>query len=148
MKRRIFFTVSEIAFKLKDQQILREWLDRVALAHHGAIVSLNYIFVSDEHLLEMNEEFLQHDTLTDILTFPDEVSNPAGVVGEVYISVDRVRDNAAEFGADFLTELRRVMAHGLLHLLGFKDKSAKDIKAMRMAEDSALALYLSAPSHS
>ncbi len=147
MKRRIFFTVSEIPFKLKDQQITRDWLDRVAQVHHGSIVSLNYIFVSDAHLLEMNEEFLQHDTLTDILTFPDEVSNPAGVVGEVYISVDRVRDNASEFGADFLTELRRVMAHGLLHLLGFKDKSAKDVKAMRTAEDSALALYSSPPSH-
>ena len=147
MKRRVFFTVSEIPFKLKGQQILREWLDQVAHAHHGGITSLNYIFVSDAHLLAMNEEFLQHDTLTDIITFPDESSTPAGVVGEVYISVERVRENASEFGADFPTELRRVMAHGLLHLLGFKDKSAKDIKAMRAAEDSALALYTTAPSH-
>jgi probable rRNA maturation factor len=138
MARTIRFTVHEIEYKLRDQQILRDWLLRVAAAHKAGIASLSYILVSDEFLLSMNQEYLQHDTLTDIITFPDESSTREAVVGEIYISVERVRENAVEFGVEFTTELRRVMAHGLLHLLGFKDKSAKEIKEMRAAEDAAL----------
>jgi probable rRNA maturation factor len=141
MKRRIFFTVSEIPFKLKGQQVLRDWLDQVAAQHKAKIASLSYVFVSDEHLLSMNKEFLQHDTYTDIITFPYDDGESDGLVGEIFISIDRVRENAAEFGVVFDQELRRVMAHGLLHLAGFKDKTAKEVKAMRAAEDGALALY-------
>lgn len=141
MSRTILFSIHEVEFKLKDQQLLRDWLSKVAAAHKATIASLNYIFVSDEFLLNMNQEFLQHDTLTDIITFPDETSTSDAVVGEIYISVERVRENAVEFGVDFLIELRRVMAHGLLHLLGFKDKSTKEQKEMRAAEDAALVLF-------
>jgi probable rRNA maturation factor len=141
MTRTVRFTVHEIELKLKDQQILRDWLGRVAASHKAGIGSLSYIFVSDDFLLNMNQEFLQHDTLTDIITFPDETSTSDAVVGEIYISVERVRENAIEFGVDALIELRRVMAHGLLHLLGFKDKTDKEMKAMRAAEDAALLLF-------
>ena len=141
MARTIRFTVHEIEFKLRDQQILRDWLVRVASSHKAAISSLNYILVSDEFLLSMNQEYLQHDTLTDIITFPHDTSTHDAIVGETYISVERVRENAVEFGVELTTELRRVMAHGLLHLLGHKDKSAKEVKEMRAAEDAALVLF-------
>jgi rRNA maturation RNase YbeY len=141
MSRTILFSIHEVEFKLKDQQLLRDWLTKVAAAHKAAIASLNYIFVSDEFLLNMNQEFLQHDTLTDIITFPDDTSKSDAIVGEIYISVERVKENAVEFGVDFLIELHRVMAHGLLHLLGFKDKSTKEQKEMRAAEDAALVLF-------
>jgi probable rRNA maturation factor len=142
MKRTIRYAVDEVDFKLKGQQVLRDWLTRVADAHERKIQELDYVFVSDEKLLQMNQEFLQHDTLTDIITFPYDVEHADGVIGEIYISVDRVRENAAEFGNTFDVELRRVMAHGLLHLFGFKDKSKADIKRMRDAEDAALALFV------
>jgi probable rRNA maturation factor len=141
MARAIRFFVDGSPFKLKSQANVRAWLERVATAHGASVSSLNYVFVTDDALLKMNQEFLQHDTLTDIITFPDQSSTLSSIVGEVYVSVDRVIENAQELGVDFNIELRRVMSHGLLHLIGFKDKSAKDIKAMRGAEDDALSLW-------
>ncbi len=141
MKRTIHFYSQKEGFKLKAQKDIRPWLEAVAQAHGGSVAGLDYIFVSDDELLEMNEKFLAHDTYTDIITFPSDESTLATLMGEIYISVDRVKENAKEYTVTFETELRRVMAHGLLHLVGFKDKSAKDIKAMRAAEDAALVLY-------
>ena len=141
MARAIRFFVDGAPFKLKSQAIVRGWLERVAIAHGASVSSLNYVFVTDDALLKMNQEFLQHDTLTDIITFPDQSSTLSSIAGEIYISVDRVQDNAQGLGVDFNIELHRVMSHGLLHLIGFKDKSAKDIKAMRSAEDAALSLW-------
>jgi probable rRNA maturation factor len=141
MARAFRFFVDGAPFKLKSQALVRTWLERVAMAHGATVLSLSYIFVTDEALLKMNQEFLQHDTFTDIITFPDQSSTLAAIVGEIYVSVDRVGENAQELGVDFSVELRRVMSHGLLHLIGFKDKSAKDIKAMRAAEDAALLLW-------
>ncbi len=141
MARAIRFFVDDAPFKLKSQAIVRAWMERIATTHGATVASLNYIFVTDEALLKMNQEFLQHDTLTDIITFPDQSSTLSSIAGEIYISVDRVQDNAQVLGVDFNIELHRVMSHGLLHLIGFKDKSAKDIKAMRSAEDAALLLW-------
>ncbi|RYF98731.1 MAG: rRNA maturation RNase YbeY, partial [Chitinophagaceae bacterium] len=102
-------------------------------------LSLTYIFCSDEYLLNINRDFLQHDYYTDIITFDlsegDLKSSTRAIVGEIYISIDRVRENARTHKATFAKELHRVMFHGALHLSGFKDKNKTDIAKMRAAED-------------
>jgi probable rRNA maturation factor len=103
---------------------------------------LNYIFCTDEYLLQVNRDFLQHDYYTDIITF-DLSDTSKRVSGEIYISVDRVKDNALTQGVSFTEELHRVIFHGALHLCGYKDKKPAEVKAMRSAEDKYLELYFS-----
>ncbi|OQP67312.1 rRNA maturation factor [Niastella vici] len=103
---------------------------------------LQYIFCSDEYLLEINKQHLQHNYYTDIITF-DLSNNPKAVIGEIYISVDRVKDNAQNYEVSFKQELLRVIFHGALHLCGYKDKTQKDQVLMRKAEDKYLHYYLS-----
>ena len=103
--------------------------------------SLSYIFCADEYLLQVNRDFLKHDYYTDIISFDLSKDNKL-VDGEIYISIDRVRDNATELGLSFSEELHRVIFHGALHLCGFKDKLPKDIKLMRSKEDHYLSKYL------
>ena len=103
---------------------------------------LQYIFCSDEYLLQINKEHLQHNYYTDIITF-DLSDTPEAVTGEIYISVDRVRDNAQNYEVPLKQELLRVIFHGALHLCGYKDKSEKDQVTMRKAEDKYLHYYLS-----
>lgn len=135
----ILFFSDGIQFTLRDKAKVRAWLTRVATSHKKKIAELNYVFVSDRKLLEMNQQFLDHDTLTDIITFQSDA--PKGsVAGEIFISVDRIADNARSFGQSRKDELHRVMAHGLLHLCGFKDKSEKDARTMRSQEEKALDL--------
>jgi rRNA maturation RNase YbeY len=103
--------------------------------------SLNIIFCSDEHLLGINRDFLQHDYYTDIITFDLSPSSKAPLEAELYISVDRVKENASSLGQPFYRELHRVIFHGLLHLMGYKDKQKKDQALMREMEDRLLADY-------
>ena len=98
-----------------------------------------FIFCDDEYLLKINQDYLHHDTFTDIITFPYEDFN--GIAGDVFISVERVKENAAEFEVDFDLELKRVMAHGVLHLLGFGDKSEEEASLMRLKEDEKIKLF-------
>ena len=107
------------------------------------VESLQYIFCSDEHLLQMNRDFLQHDYYTDIITFDLSPAKNDPTSGELYISVDRVKDNAINFDSSFERELHRVVFHGVLHLIGYKDKSEKDQKLMRKKEDQYLNIYFS-----
>jgi rRNA maturation RNase YbeY len=135
----ILFFNDDIEFTLRDKAKVRGWLTRIAKSHKQKIAGLNYVFVSDKKLLEMNKRFLDHNTYTDIITFQHEA--PKGsVAGEIFISVDRVAANAQKFKASRKDELCRVMAHGLLHLCGFKDKSDKDQRLMRSQEEKALDL--------
>ncbi|MGL5891961.1 MAG: rRNA maturation RNase YbeY [Bacteroidia bacterium] len=134
----IQFFSDNIPFVLPAKTEARNWLVRIAKQHKKSIGELSYIFVSDKQLLAMNREFLQHDTYTDIITF--DYTQGTVLAGELYISIDRVRDNAANFGVPVRDELHRVMAHGLLHLCGYKDKHSKDIAEMRKQEEKALAL--------
>jgi rRNA maturation RNase YbeY len=128
------------SFTLKQKEKIRHWLSLVA-AHYGAkMKAVHYIFCDDAYLLEINRQYLQHETLTDIITFR-YAEFPDPLQSDIYISVERVRENASEFGVDFDLELRRVMVHGILHLLGFKDKTAKEEQKMRAAENEALALF-------
>jgi rRNA maturation RNase YbeY len=128
--------------RLKDKRKLSAFLDGLVHKHLKNIkkVGLSYIFCSDEYLLQINQAFLDHDTLTDIITF--DLSERSGeLAGEIYISIERVKENAVKFGVSYNNELHRVIFHGALHLCGFGDKKAADKKEMRQMEDQCLAQY-------
>ncbi len=103
-------------------------------------MNINIVFCSDSYLLDINQNYLDHDTFTDIVTF-DNSETPGLLESDIFISVDRVRENAKKLGFAFHQELRRVMAHGLLHLLGFKDKTGTDQALMREKENECLAMF-------
>lgn len=113
------------------------WLQRVAEERHFTLRDVQYIFCSDDFLLDVNRNFLQHDYYTDIITF--DLSEKKGeICSEIYVSIPRVKENAQAYGVTFSEELHRVMVHGVLHLCGLKDKTAKQEKEMRNAENQAL----------
>lgn len=133
-----FFFESKTSLEHRTQ--LKSFIESIFKKEKRKLESLNYIFVSDEKLLEINQQFLSHDFYTDIITF-DYQQKPLPVMGEIYISIDRVRDNAITNGQTFKRELHRVIFHGALHLCGYKDKSPKEEKLMRQKEDGCLASY-------
>ena len=118
---------------------VRHWLLKLAESQDKVINTINYIFCSDEHLLSINKEFLGHDYYTDIITFP--YKEYAELESDIFISLERVQENAAKYDSSYEKELIRVLAHGLLHLCGLKDKSQEDIVHMREAEEQAIQLY-------
>lgn len=132
------FSSEEIEFELNNEQSATEWLLKIIERAGCVLRSLNFVFCSDEYLHRLNVEYLDHDTLTDIITFP--YASPPDIEGDIFISIDRVRDNASDFNVSFEQELHRVMAHGVLHLCGFGDKTPAEQKTMRSKEDEALAL--------
>ncbi|AMM50891.1 rRNA maturation factor [Rufibacter sp. DG15C] len=135
----IEFFNEDIEFEVKDEQKIKEWLQKIISNYSYELESLNYIFCSDEYLHQMNVEYLDHDTLTDVITFDN--SDIEGVIeGDVFISIDRVVDNAHSFNITRERELQRVMVHGLLHLLGFDDKSPELKELMKSKEDECLSL--------
>jgi rRNA maturation RNase YbeY len=133
------FFSEDTEFSFQKQEKATEWLIQIASQQQESIGFINYIFCSDRYLHQLNVEYLQHDTLTDIITFPHEEED--SISGDVFISIERVKDNAIEYGVDEMTELIRVMAHGLLHLCGYKDKTVEDQKTMRLQEDLAIKLW-------
>jgi rRNA maturation RNase YbeY len=136
------FYEEQVKSGLKDKRKLSAFLDGLVSKHRREIrrCDLTYIFCSDEFLLEMNQQFLKHDTFTDIITF-DMSGSSEELEGEIYISVERVRENAEKFDTTYQDELHRVIFHGALHLCGFKDKKPADQKAMRENEDLCLQQY-------
>ena len=120
-------------FHFTNQNAITKWLHSVARKEKRNISNLNYIFTNDAYLLSLNKQFLHHDTLTDILTFDD--SENKAISAEIYISVERVKNNTIRYGTKFHEELKRVMVHGLLHCCGYRDKSAAEKKEMRSRED-------------
>ncbi len=126
-------------FRMVHPLKTKKWLMRVAEKEGQAIESLSYIFCSDAYLFRLNKTHLKHRTLTDILTFQyHERGKP--LAGDIFISIPRVRENARKYKVDFSDELHRVMVHGLLHLLGYRDKSQGQKKAMRKKETACLSL--------
>jgi rRNA maturation RNase YbeY len=140
------FHEQEVKSRLRQRRRLSLFLDALVAQYQPgtALVKLTYIFVSDEALLGINQQFLQHDTYTDIITF-DQSEKQGELIGEIYVSVDRVAENAHSFKTDYNTELHRVIFHGVLHLCGLLDKTKADAAAMRRAEDAALETYFSTP---
>ena len=124
----------------KTRKALRRLLCETANNEGYEIQNITYIFMSDDALLEINQQHLQHDNYTDIITF-DLSDIEASVDGEIYVSIDRIKDNASKFNCTTEQELVRVLSHGLLHLLGYKDKSDTDIQKMREKEAECLLNY-------
>jgi rRNA maturation RNase YbeY len=139
MRPSIYFFCEDISFRLPLIKKTRHWLNEIAEKEKGTLVGLNYIFCSDAFLLRMNVEYLGHNTLTDIITF-DNTDGAEGIQGDIYISIDRIRENAEKYRVPFERELHRVMAHGLLHLLGYRDKTSLQKKLMRKKELTYLSL--------
>ena len=105
------------------------------------IKELNYVFCSDEYLYQMNRDYLKHDTYTDIITF-DNSEKKDDIEGDIFISIDRVRENAKTLAQEVETEMNRVLAHGLLHLMGYKDKTQEEAALMRLKEEESIKLYV------
>ena len=127
-----------IDFQFLNTEILpiaksKRWLKHVADEERKTIGNISFVFCTDEYLLEKNIQFLKKETLTDVIAF--DYSDKNKISGDILISIDRVKDNAKIFEETFLNELNRVMVHGLLHLLGYKDKTKKNANAMRKKED-------------
>ncbi|MBC7451730.1 MAG: rRNA maturation RNase YbeY [Cytophagales bacterium] len=135
----IFFFREETSYQLRQRTEIRLWLQAVARKEKFSITELNYIFCSDEYLLQVNKDYLDHDYYTDIITF-DNSEQKAHIEGDIFISIDRVKENSSLHKTSMKDELHRVMAHGLLHLTGYKDKKKAEQELMRKKEDSALAL--------
>ncbi|WP_417871233.1 rRNA maturation RNase YbeY [Winogradskyella sp.] len=123
----------ETDFKLENETKISEWISKAINSENCKEGELNYIFCSDDYLHKINVDFLNHDTLTDIISFDYSVGKE--LHGDIYISVERVEDNAKDFDVSFEDELARVMIHGILHYCGYKDKSEEDAKLMRSKED-------------
>jgi rRNA maturation RNase YbeY len=138
----IVFHSEEIDFELAEKEKLAEWIESAASAEGKAISAVNFIFCSDEYLYQMNVDFLQHDTYTDVITFPYASAEDEFIEGDIFISVERTRDNAKKFGVSAEHELHRVMIHGVLHLIGYDDKTAAKKKIMTAKEDEYLAKLL------
>lgn len=134
-----FFT-EDIDFELSDSDQIAIWITQIVFREKYKIESLTYIFCSDEYLHQLNVEHLDHDTLTDIITFPYHNADDITIQSDIFISIDRVRENATKFNVPFEQELNRVIIHGALHLCGYKDKTEEEATNMRNKEDEALQL--------
>lgn len=140
MQAPIQFFSHEIEFQLPAEDSVARWILRILSDKRRSAGPISYIFCSDSYLLELNQAHLEHDYYTDILTFP--YSDPADLIirSDIYISIERVRENAENLQIEFLDELHRVMVHGILHLLGIDDHGEQAQKNMRREEDFALSL--------
>lgn len=137
MKPKIHFFTEDTEFKLNHKIKLKKWIIDSVEAENSFVGELNFIFCSDEYLLKINQEYLNHDTYTDIITF-DSSEEESEISGDIFISVERVSENAAQLKIGLETELHRVIIHGVLHLIGFLDKSPKDKALMTSKEDQYL----------
>jgi len=129
----------ENEFELQNEDQIATWISAVILSENKNEGDINYIFCDDEYLLNLNEQYLDHDTLTDIISFDYSVGNE--LHGDIFISVERVRENAQDFSVPFDEELKRVLVHGVLHYCGYKDKSEEDEQLMRSKEDEKIKMF-------
>ena len=137
----LHFYSADIDFSLDNPDLVTKWIQTVIRNHERMTGKITYLFCSDDYILDVNKRFLNHDTYTDIITFDNVEGNL--VSGDILISIDRVGENARQFGVSFSQELHRVLVHGVLHLLGFKDKSEEDSKMMRAKENESLQILSS-----
>jgi len=135
----IRFFYEETKYKIEYPRKTVKWIIESARREKKSVLNVNYVFCSDRYLLGLNKEFLSHDTFTDIITFDD--SDGKNISGEIYISLDRVKENSLKFNSIFQDELRRVMMHGILHLVGYKDKKTHEVSTMRKKEEAYLSLW-------
>lgn len=129
----------ELEFKLDDEAEYSDWISKVISSEQKNEGEINYIFCDDDYLVEINQQYLDHDTLTDIISFDYSVGNE--LHGDIFISVERVRENAFDFNVFFEEELRRVLVHGVLHYCGYKDKGVKEEILMRQKEEEKMKMF-------
>lgn len=137
----ITFSKQQIKFNLKDKRKVSNWIKEVAKVHQRKVGQISLVFVSEEEILSINNQYLSHNYFTDIITFDYSFENV--IEGDIFISIDTVRSNSEKFRTEFTDELLRVIIHGVLHLCGFKDKKPKDKSVMTKNENLALNLYYS-----
>jgi probable rRNA maturation factor len=135
----IRFFEEDISYKLKNKSAVKKWITETIVAEGYKLKELTYIFCSDNYLLQINQQYLNHDTFTDIITF-DNSETEKVIIGDIFISIDRVRENATQFNTSISDELHRVLIHGALHLLGYKDKTTASKQKMTEKEDFYLNL--------
>ena len=129
----------ESDFTLENEELYSQWLSAVIESENKNEGEINYIFCDDDYLHKINVEYLDHDTLTDIISFDYTVGNELN--GDIFVSVERVEDNAKDFNVSFEEELKRVLAHGILHYCGYKDKSDAEAELMRSKEDEKIEMF-------
>ncbi|HEX8515119.1 MAG TPA: rRNA maturation RNase YbeY [Bacteroidia bacterium] len=143
----IGFHTEDVRFNLKNKSVLKKWITGIIEKKKRKPGDLNFIFCSDEHLLAINKQYLDHNTYTDIITFDySKEDNKMPVSGDIFISIERVEENAKKFSKSFENELHRVIIHGTLHLLGYKDKTRPDKERMTKEEDRSLKVLKTATS--
>ncbi|MDB5288123.1 MAG: rRNA maturation factor [Mucilaginibacter sp.] len=133
----IQFFEEDITYNLKNKTAVRKWITETIVAEGFKLAELTFVFCSDEYLLQINQQYLNHDTYTDIITF-DNSEEHNTIAGDIFISIERIKENAAKFAVTEAQELHRVIIHGALHLLGYKDKTVADKKKMTLKEDHYL----------
>ena len=126
-------------FILENEEVISSWLEDVILSEDKKLGEINYIFCDDEYLHKINLEYLSHDTLTDIISFDYSMGNE--LHGDIFVSIERVTENAVDFKTDFNEELKRVLVHGVLHYCGYKDKSEQEEIIMRSKEDEKIQMF-------
>jgi rRNA maturation RNase YbeY len=136
----INFFKEDVTFTLREQSRLKTWIRKAFRKEKRRFESLNYIFCSDTYLLQLNKQYLRHNTFTDIITFDTRLT-PEELSADIYISVERVLENAHSFQSGFQNELKRVIIHGALHIMGYSDKSQAEKSIMRKKEDAYLSLW-------
>ena len=129
----------ETDFELENETLYEDWISRIIESEGFDEGEINYIFCDDKYLHKINVEYLDHDTLTDIISFDYTVGNL--IQGDIFVSIERVHDNASDFNVSFEDELKRVLSHGVLHYCGYKDKSPKDEALMRSKEDEKMQMF-------
>jgi rRNA maturation RNase YbeY len=129
----------ETDFLLDNETQFSDWISRVILSENKKDGDINYIFCDDEYILEINKQYLDHDYYTDIISFDYSVGNELN--GDIFVSIERVKENATDFNATFDEELKRVIIHGILHYCGYKDKSEEDEALMRSKEDEKTKMF-------
>ncbi len=129
----------EFEFKLQDESLYSNWISRVIQSENKKEGDINYVFCEDEYILQINQQYLNHDYYTDIISFDYTVGNE--LHGDIFISVDRVRENALDYATSFEEELKRVIIHGVLHYCGYKDKTEEDVQLMRSKEDVKIQMF-------
>ena len=139
MTEQIRFFNDDIKYELRNKAAVRQWINKAIKKEGFVLRNLHYIYCSDKCLNQINRHYLRHNTLTDIITFDLSLSKKE-IEAEIYVSIERVRENATTYHVTFRNELLRVMIHGVLHLCGYKDKAPADIKRMRKREDYYLSL--------
>jgi len=143
MPQQIFFHQADRKLTLSHKNQLKQFITTLFTQENKVLERLDYIFCSDEYLLTINQNHLQHDYYTDIITFDLSANAKQPTIGEIYISIDRVKDNAIQLNTSFTQEILRVIFHGALHLCGYKDKTKSQIQQMRLKEEEYLRKYVS-----